>query len=100
VRGGEEEYPAPVAWKILGALGEQDGPDVDARLWLFEVNRGQDRRRVEVLVTGQARDLPGSPQVRRAAETSGRSALADALEAIGDGEPPARITVTANGIDY
>jgi hypothetical protein len=51
----KREYPAPVAWEILATLGEQDGPDVDARLWLFEVKRGQERRRFEVLITGQAR---------------------------------------------
>jgi hypothetical protein len=89
-----------VAWEILATHGEQAGPDVDARSWLFEVKRGQDRRRVEVLITGQTRSSPGSPQVRRAVETSGQSALVDALEATGEGELPARITVTANGIDY
>jgi hypothetical protein len=89
-----------VAWEILATLGEQAGPDVDARLWVFEVGRGDERRRVEVLITGQARSSPGSPQVRRAVETSGLSALVYVLEAIGDNQPPARITVKANGIGH
>jgi hypothetical protein len=89
-----------VAWEILATLGEQDGPDVDARLWLFEVKRGQERRRVEVVITGPARELSKNAEVRRAVDTSGHSAVVDALEATGDDEPPARITVTANSIDY
>jgi hypothetical protein len=88
-------------WEIVRALGEPaGGPDVDARLWLFEVGRGEERRRIEVLITGQARDLSDDPQVRRAVETNGESALVYVLGTLGGNEPPARITVAANGIDY
>jgi hypothetical protein len=68
-------------------------------LMLFEVSRGTERRQVEVLMTGQAK-LSSVPEVRRAVETSGQTALVDVLEEIGDGEPPRRITVTQNGIGY
>jgi hypothetical protein len=87
-------------WEIVRALGQQaGGPDVDARLWLFEVGRGEERRRIEVLITGQARDLSKVPEVRRAVETDGESAVVDALASLGEDEPPERITVAAQGID-
>jgi hypothetical protein len=50
-------------------------------------------------MTGQAK-LSSVPEVRRAVETSGQTALVDVLEEIGDAEPPRRITVTQNGIGY
>lgn len=86
-------------WKILATLGQQDPPDLDASLWLFEVERGPERRRVEVLITGQAK-LSTNPEVRYAVERDGQSALVDALQKTGDDEPPKRITITADGIDY
>jgi hypothetical protein len=88
-----------MAWEILGTLGQQDPPGLDASLWLFEVKRGTERRRVEVLISGPAKHSE-VPHVRRAVETSGQSALVDALEEIGDREPPKRITITGDGIDY
>jgi hypothetical protein len=45
-----------VGWKILKAYGEQEGRDVDRRLFLYEIgSEEKEPHRVEVLITGQAR---------------------------------------------
>ena len=88
-------------WEIEGTVGrlEAPGDDGEAELWAFEVTRWTEARRVEILITGQAL-YTNVPAVRRAVETDGRSALADVLDDIGDGEPPTRITITKDGIGY
>lgn len=86
-------------WMIRRALGEQDQPDTDASLWAFEVGRDSERRRVEVLITGQAKHSTMQP-VLEAVNSDGQSVVIQALDAIGDAEPPNRITVTMTRIDY
>ena len=86
-------------WMIRRALGEQDSPHADGSLWAFEVGRGSERRRVEVLITGQAKHSTMQP-VLEAVNSDGESVVIQALDAIGDEEPPNRITVTTSRIDY
>jgi hypothetical protein len=86
-------------WMIRRALGEQDPPDTDSSLWAFEVGRDSERRRVEVLITGQAKHSTMQP-VLEAVNSDGQSVVIQALDAIGDAEPPNRITVTMTRIDY
>ena len=83
-------------WELLGRLGEPDPADPEPSRWLYEVKHGSERRVVEVLITGPARH---SPTVRYDVERDGESALLQILEEIGDGEPPKRITITAEGIE-
>ena len=84
---------------IRRALGEQDPPDADASLWAFEVGRDSERRRVEVLITDEAKHSTMQP-VLEAVNTDGESVVIQALDSIGDAEPPSRITVTTTRIDY
>ena len=90
-----------MGWEIEGEAGREEAPgdDVAAELWSFEVTRWTEARRVEVLIMGQAL-YTDVPAVRRAVDTNGYSALVDALDDVGDGDPPARITVTKDAIDY
>ena len=90
-----------MGWKILKGYGEQEGPDVDGRLFLYEIGWDEkEPHRVEVVITGQARS-PTNPDesVRRAVETDGQSAVEALLPDLAeDVEPPARINVTGRGI--
>jgi len=91
-----------VGWEIQGQAGRESTPpgdDVDAELWAFEITRWTEARRVEVLISKQAL-YTDVPEVRRAVDTDGYSALVDVLDDVGDGEPPARITITKDGIGY
>ena len=83
-------------WELLGMLGRPDPADLDPSSWLYEVKHGSERRQVEVLITGPAKH---SPTVRYDVERDGESALLQILEEIGDGEPPKRIMITAEGIE-
>jgi hypothetical protein len=83
-------------WELLGMLGQQDPADLEPSRWLYEVKRGSERRQVEVLITSPAKH---SPTVRYDVERDGESALLQVLQEIGDGEPPKRITITAEGIE-
>jgi hypothetical protein len=82
-------------WELLEMLGQPDPADPAPSRWLYEVKHGSERRQVEVLITGPAKH---SPTVRYDVERDGESALLQILEEIGDGEPPKRITITADGI--
>ena len=90
-----------MGWEIEGEAAREHAPgdDVAAELWSFEITRFTEARRVEVFITGDAL-YTEVPEVRRAVETNGYSALVDALEDVGEGEPPSRITVTREAIAY
>lgn len=85
-------------WQILSNLGKQLGPDVDATVWLFQVERESEQRLVEVLIAGPAK-LSEIALVRDAVETNGQAALAKVLRENPDGDPPKRITVRSDGIE-
>jgi hypothetical protein len=68
----------------------------DASRWLWEIERGEERRQIEVMLTmpSVASDNPLA-EVRDARETRGRSALERYLN---DDDPPRQILVSTNGI--
>jgi hypothetical protein len=59
-----------------GDSASRNPPDLDASFWLFEVERGSERRRVEVLISGPAK-LSTNPEVRFAVERNDQSALVE-----------------------
>jgi len=82
-----------LTWKVVGRLGQYDEAEGGVR-FAYEVRRGQQRREVDVVITGPARRFAeGLPRIWDAVESSGESVLVDVLADFGDGEPPRRIVV-------
>ena len=87
------------AWRVAGGPREytqtSDGADIDVG-WVWELERGGDRRSIRVEVAGGrfgSAHLPDESQ--EAIRTQGRSALEELLV---EPDPPTRVLVTSSGI--
>ena len=87
----------PDLWEIVaGASPDDDALRIDSSNWVWDIERGDDHRRVVVEVTNQSR-LPGAgtDETARAFASQGRSVVESilALE-----NPPRRITCSTRGL--
>jgi hypothetical protein len=86
-----------MTWRILSDEPEDvSNFDKDASVWLWEIERGEERRYVEVTVTMPSLANAALPvDVRAARESKGRTAVEAYLR---DDDPPRHVVVGTQGI--